>query len=165
MARPTILRVLLLIPAAWAAWLLFEAAHEAGHVLHAAASGGRVVRVELPLLGFSRTDVSPNPCPAIVAWGGPAWGSVLPVVAWAAVPSRWPAARRAARAFAGFCLVANGSYLAAGCAGHVGDAGDLLRHGTPAWLVVAAGSAAAAAGLWVWHGLGGRPAGRQAARE
>ena len=62
--------VLLWLFAAYVAWLAMLAVHEAGHVLHAAATGGKVVRVELPLLGFSQTHVAPNPRPAVVAWGG-----------------------------------------------------------------------------------------------
>ncbi len=56
--------------------------------------------------------------------------------------------------FAGFCLIANGVYLGVGSFGGVGDAGDLLRHGSPPWMLIAFGLVSAAAGMWLWNGLG-----------
>jgi len=44
-----------------------------------------------------------------------------------------------------------GAYLGVGWIWHAGDAGDLLRLGTPAWMLVLFGVAAAAAGLVLWH--------------
>ena len=147
--------LLCLAAAAYPAWLGFQAVHELGHVLHAVASGGRVSHVDLPLVGFSRTDVSPNPHPLFVAWGGVLWVSLLPVIAWRRVPRRFRATRSAAGAFAGICLVGNGAYLTVGWVNRVGDAGDLMKWGTPAWLVAGAGLVGVAAGLWVWHRLPG----------
>ncbi|HEX8916565.1 MAG TPA: hypothetical protein VF796_29710 [Humisphaera sp.] len=148
----------------YATWLLFLGVHEAGHVLLAALTGGTVERVDLPLFGLSRTDVSPNPEPTLVAAGGPALGMVLPLLIWAAIPRRRRGrARPAAQFVAGFCLVGNGLYLAAGCYDRVGDPGDLLRRGVPAWLLVATGLAAAAGGLWLWHLLGLRDRKRRGA--
>ena len=137
------------------AWLVFQAVHELGHVLHAVASGARVAAVDLPLVGFSRTDVSHNPHPLFVAWGGVFWGSLLPVLAWRLMPRGFRAMRAAAGAFAGICLVGNGAYLTVGWVNRVGDAGDLMKWGTPAWLVAGAGLVGVAAGLWVWHRLPG----------
>lgn len=114
-------------------WLGMLACHEFGHVLHAWASGGIVVGVELPLVGFSETRVSPNPHPQFVAWGGAVWGSLLPLVCWAVVRRAAPALAFLGAFFAGFCSLANGAYLAAG--GFIGgpndadDAHELLRHG------------------------------------
>src|SRR5258706_15627661 len=59
------------------AWIAMMALHEAGHVLNALTSGGRVSSVTIPLLGFSRTDLSANPHPLWVAWGGPVWGCLF----------------------------------------------------------------------------------------
>jgi hypothetical protein len=140
---------------AYPACLGLQAVHELGHVLHAAASGGRVAQVDLPLVGFSRTEVFPNPHPLFVAWGGVLWGSVLPVLAWRLVPRRFSGTRAAAGAFAGLCLTANGAYLAVGWVDRVGDAGDLMKWGTPVWVMACAGSVGVAAGLWVWHRLTG----------
>ena len=138
----------------YACWLAMMAVHEAGHVLHAWLSGGHVTRVVLPLLGFSRTDVTPNPHPVFVAWGGAIWGNLIPLVLFAvAIASRFRFARWV-EFFAGFCLVANGAYLAAGSFGGVGDAGDLMRHGTPQWLLIATGTLSLIGGLFLWHRLG-----------
>lgn len=59
-----------------------------------------------------------------------------------------------ARAFAGFCLIANGAYLATAVFMPVGDTEDMLRLGTPAWLVSLCGIFAVAGGLALWNGLG-----------
>jgi hypothetical protein len=58
------------------------------------------------------------------------------------------------RFFAGFCLAANGLYLAVGSLTDAGDAGDLLELGAPMWSLWLFGVAATAAGLYLWHGLG-----------
>ena len=135
-------------------WLAMQMVHELGHVLGAAATGGRVVRVVLHPLSLSRTDVSPNPRPLAVAWAGPMVGVGLPLLAFLlAKVFRLPGAYLF-RFFAGFCLVANGVYLGAGAFLAVGDAGDMLRHGSPRWLLAAFGLLAVPAGLALWNGLG-----------
>jgi hypothetical protein len=58
------------------------------------------------------------------------------------------------RFFAGFCLVANGAYLAGGSFDGIGDCGDLMRHGTPIWLLWLFGAIALPAGLVLWHRQG-----------
>lgn len=45
-------------------------------------------------------------------------------------------------------------YLAAGSFGRVGDAGDLLRHGTQQWQLWLFGVPVSILGLWLWNGLG-----------
>lgn len=156
-------------------WLLMQAVHEFGHVLHAWASGGTVVRVVLHPLEMSRTDVSPNPHPQFVAWGGAVWGCLIPLsccMATAAARNRRRLAPRdeihlaerdgygtlswLATFFAGFCLIANGAYLAVGLLDGIGDAGDLVANGAPAWSLIAFGAVTIPAGLWLWHGLGPR---------
>lgn len=133
-------------------WLWMMAVHEFGHVLHAWLSGGRVAQVVLHPLAISRTDVAPDPHPLFVVWGGPAWGSVLPVAAWLVLRRRRYAFLL--RFFAGFCLIANGSYLAAGAIAPVGDARRLLDLGVPAWALLAFGAVTVPSGLRLWHGLG-----------
>jgi hypothetical protein len=130
------------------------ATHECGHVLHAYATGGSISRVEVPLLGFSRTDVAPNPHPLVVAWGGAMWGVCLPLGM--LVVAHFMATRFEflARFFAGFCLIANGAYLAGGAWLAAGDAADLLRFGASRWQLIAFGIPAIAGGLWLWNGLG-----------
>jgi hypothetical protein len=135
------------------AWFGMQAVHEFGHVLAAWVTGGTVQQVVLHPLTISRTDVSPNPHPLVVVWAGPLVGVILPITA--AVCSRWvlPAGRRFLEFFAGFCLIANGVYIGAGSFGGVGDAGDMLRHGSPRWLLAAFGLLSAICGLWIWHRL------------
>jgi hypothetical protein len=58
------------------------------------------------------------------------------------------------RFFAGFCLIANGAYIAAGSFQSIGDAGDLLHHGTPIWMLWLFGIVTIPAGLLMWNGLG-----------
>jgi hypothetical protein len=139
--------------ALYAAWLGMMLVHEAGHVLHARFSGGVVERVNVPLIGFSETFYVVNPRPAFVAWGGPVWGCVIPLMLLAALTPAPRILRDAARFFAGFCLVANGAYLGVGWTVRAGDAADLLRHGTPVAMLIAFGVCTFASGLYLWHRL------------
>ena len=147
-------RVLRWLLTAYAFWLGMMAVHELGHVVGAAATGGRVLDVSIPLLGFSQTIVWPNPSPRVVTWSGPVAGALLPVVAWAAAYRT--RAGVALQAFAGWCLVANGTYVGAGWVEGVGDAGDLVRLGTPRVLMIAFGVALVSGGLFLWHLIGAR---------
>lgn len=130
------------------------AVHEFGHVLHAMLSGGRVERVVLHPADISRTDVSPNPHPRFVAWGGAVWGTVIPLALLAVVRVVARKYTYLAAFFAGFCCLANGLYLAAGSFGGVGDAGDLLRLGAARWQLWLFGVPVSILGLWLWNGLG-----------
>lgn len=145
-------------------WYAMMAVHELGHVLAGLATGGGVERVVLPLLGFSRTDLAPNPHPLPVAWAGPITGVLVPLglwlLAWAMFRRRCRIAEQTLRFFAGFCLIANGAYLGLGWLDRIGDAGDLLRHGSPTWHLIAFGLVCAALGLALWHGIH-TPAGRK----
>lgn len=142
-----------LLAAAMLCWLLMQAAHELGHVLHALLSGGTVVRVLLHPATISRTDVAPNPHPVFVLWGGFLWGSALPVLAWAVAKQRHLRPFPFLELFAGFCLIANGAYLTTGLWFPVGDTRELVMHGTPALLLFAVGLLGVVAGLWLWHRL------------
>lgn len=149
-------RVALVVALAAFGWLLMQALHEAGHVLHAAVSGATIERVELHPLQLSRTILGQNPHPRFVAWGGAAWGCGLPLIAlFAARPC---AAQHVAlvRALAGGCLLANGIYLGTGPFTRAGDAGDLLLTGAAPASLVAFGLTASTCGLWLWHGIGNR---------
>src|SRR5258708_4468540 len=117
---------------AYPMWLAMMAIHEMGHILTALLTGGRVERVTIPLVGFSRTDLSTNPYPLAVAWGGPIGGSLMPLIILAIAHLVVRRARNAARVFCGFCLVANGAYIGLGPWMTAGDGHDLLRHGAPA---------------------------------
>ena len=147
-------RLLIALAVIYLSWLGMQAIHEFGHVLAAWATGGNVVRVVLHPVDISRTDVSPNPRPLVVAWGGPLFGVLGPMALLAL--SRWSRGPRSGWQesvdfFIGFCLIANGAYIGVGSFGRIGDAGDLLRHGSPPWLLVAFGVAAITGGLIIWH--------------
>ncbi|MDD5557232.1 MAG: M50 family metallopeptidase [bacterium] len=137
-------------------WLGMMAVHEAGHVAAARLTGGRVSRIVLHPLAISRTDLSRNPRPLPVAWGGAVAGTLIPLAAWAAARAAGLASAYLLRFFAGFCLLVNGVYLGEDAFFRAGDGGDLIRHGAPPWTLVLFGAAAAAAGIALLNGLGGR---------
>ena len=135
-------------------WLLMQIVHEFGHIVGAISSGGRVERAVLYPLTISRTDVQPNPHPLIVVWSGPLIGVLLPLLIWvAALVVKMPESFLL-RFFAGFCLIANGAYIGVGSFSKIGDCAEMLRHGSPTWLLWLFGAATSAAGLWLWAGLG-----------
>jgi hypothetical protein len=135
-------------------WLAMQAVHELGHVLGAMASGGTVADVVLHPATISYTRLAENPNPLMVAWMGPLVGVVLPLIgsaiaSWATLPGWY-----LVQFFAGFCLVANGAYLGFGSFSEAGDAGDLLRLGTPIALLWLFGLITIPIGFWLWNGLG-----------
>jgi hypothetical protein len=114
-------------------WLAMQAIHEAGHALVACLTGGHVARVVLYPLTISRTDVDDNRAPLLVVWAGPVFGVIGPLLLWLlAAALRLPGAF-VLRFFAGFCLVANGAYIAVGSFDRVGDCGVMLQHGSALW--------------------------------
>jgi len=152
--RTRILYAILIVSTLLGSWLGMQAVHEFGHVVGAQLTGGSVARVVLHPLTISRTDLAENPRPAAVAWAGPVLGAVVPLLTWgAAAALRMPGAF-VLRFFAGFCLIANGAYLAAGALTGIGDAGQLLQHGAPAWSLWLFGVPAVIAGLRLWHRQG-----------
>ena len=135
-------------------WFAMMAIHELGHVIGALASGGTVQRVVLHPFTISRTDVMPNPSPSIVVWLGPILGCVIPgIIAWM-VPRRFGSARNVALFFAGFCLLANGAYIAIGSFDRVGDCGVMIQHGSPIWSLIVFGGLTIPLGFYLWHRLG-----------
>jgi len=147
-------QVWLIVSTLACSWLAMQAVHELGHVLHTWSSGGRVVRVVLHPLVISRTDVDPNPHPQFVAWGGPIWGSIIPLALFAVVRGAGWSRSWLARFFAGFCLIANGAYLLGGSIFPVGDAEVLLRAGAPRASLAVFGIVGLASGLMLWNTLG-----------
>ena len=159
MTQKPFLRILLIISILWIAWLAMMLVHETGHVLGAIASGGTIRQVVWHPAVLSRTDVEPNPHPLIELWAGPIVGSLLPVI----VASICLAFRlRIAYMLwvvAGFCLIANGAYIGIGAFDPVGDARELIVHGTSRWYhsrssglllqAPACGSGIASAHTWV----------------
>lgn len=131
-----------------------QAIHECGHVLGACVTGGRVARIVLHPLSISHTDLAENPHPLAVVWAGPLVGLAAPLLLWgvaAAVRVPWAFVLRF---FAGFCLLANGLYIAVGSFDRIGDCGEMLRHGSELWHLWLFGAATAPIGLWLWHRQG-----------
>ena len=135
-------------------WHGMLAVHEFGHVAGAWLTGSQVQRVVLHPLAISRTDVFPNPHPAIVVWCGPVVGCLLPIGTWWCWKHRNGALPRLLQFFAGFCSIANGAYLAIGVFDQVGDCREMLKTGTPAWVLIAFGVVTIPTGLLLWHKLG-----------
>jgi hypothetical protein len=135
-------------------WLAMQAVHEFGHVLGAWFCGAKVAKVMLHPATISYTQLAENPNPLLVAWMGPLVGVALPLVACAIARYARLPGWYVVQFFAGFCMIANGAYLAFGSLNHVGDAGDLARHGTPIVLLWLFGLITIPIGLWLWNGIG-----------
>jgi hypothetical protein len=149
-----IYQYLLIVSTLLVSWFGMMLVHELGHCLHAWLSGGAVAHVALHPLVISRTDCSANPHPLFVAWGGPIWGTLIPlailVVSRLARSSAW----YVFQFFAGFCLVINGLYIFEDSFFRAGDGGDMIRNGTPVWVMLAFGAVAVSLGFYLWDGLG-----------
>ncbi len=150
------MRSLLLLSSAALYWLLFMAIHESGHILAAFLTGGHVTHIVLHPLALSRTDVSPNPHPMAVCWTGPLWGAVAPLVLWAIWRAVATSGQKWLQGLAGFCLIANGAYLASGIGWPAGDTDDLLRMGVRVWWLPVVGVPLTGVGLVFLHRLGPR---------
>ena len=135
-------------------WYGMMAVHELGHVTGALVTGGQVQQVVLHPATISRTDVSPNPRPLVVVWCGPILGCGLPLLIWRLLVRRGETLSQLAAFFAGFCLIANGAYVAIGSLDGIGDSGVMLSHGSPAWTLVGFGAVTFPSGMLVWHRMG-----------
>jgi len=134
-----------------ACWFGMQAVHEFGHALAAWGSGATVERVVL--LPISRTDTRNVEYPLFVYGAGAMFGVVFPILLWLiACWYRWRAAYLC-RFFAGFCLVANGTYI--GCDFSITgptDAGLLIEYGANRLALILFGVLCASGGLFLWHG-------------
>jgi hypothetical protein len=144
-------RAILIFSAILASWLGMQAVHELGHVLGAWLTEGQVARVVLHPLTISRTDLSNNPNPLMVVWAGPIFGVVCPLLFWLAAAVLHVPGTFLPRFFAGFCLVANGAYIAAGSFDRIGDCKQMLQHDSPIWTLWLFGLICVPAGLALWH--------------
>lgn len=136
------------------AWLLMQVIHEVGHVVAGSLTGAVIKRVVLHPMEISRTDFAANPSPLIAYWSGPLLGASLPLMAWLLAIWQRQSYAYWLKFFAGFCLIANGAYLAVGVRDGIGDAGDLLRLGSEPWQLYLFGVITVPGGLWLWNGLG-----------
>ena len=144
-------RLIFAVVIGYASWLGMLAVHELGHIMGAWVTGGRVIDVSVPLLGFSQTIVHPNPRELFVVWCGPVLGILIPLGALVVLrrtPAPW---FELLKFFAGFCAIANGAYIGLGWIRDAGDAGDLERLGIPIGILAAFGCAGFATGLVCWH--------------
>jgi VanZ like family len=158
-------QVCLIVSTLAISWLGMMIVHEGGHVLAAWLGGETVQRVVLHPLAFSRTDATHDRHPLLLIWGGPLIGTVVPLIVLAVVKWSRAAGFYLFQFFAGFCLIANGAYLAVGSFTEAGDAGDLVCYGCPKVLMIAFGLLTDPLGLYLWNGLGphfglGRSTGR-----
>jgi hypothetical protein len=145
-------QVLLIASTLALSWLAMQAVHELGHVAAAIVSGGRVATVVFHPATISSTQLTSNPHPLFVAWMGPFVGVLMPLVA--LIGARMLRLRGWYQFFAGFCFIANGGYLAFGSLNGIGDAGDILRHGSPVWLLWLFGVTTIPIGISMWNRLG-----------
>ena len=147
-------QVMLIVSVVLLSWYGMMAVHELGHVVAALATGGRVDRVMLPMVGFSQTVITGQPNMLVTVWAGAVVGVLVPLMVygvWRAL--RWPC-DYIWRFFCGVCLLVNGAYLAFGTFNGAGDVGDLLFYGAAKWQLWLFGAITMPVGVWMWHGIG-----------
>tara|TARA_R110001592_G_scaffold79608_1_gene237853 strand:- start:277 stop:771 length:495 start_codon:yes stop_codon:yes gene_type:complete len=135
----------------WYGMMIF---HEAGHVAVALFSGAEIIRVQIPLLGFSYTEIGANPNPLWTAWAGPIGGVSSALLLLLMTTGSRRRVRHIALYFSGFSCIANGLYLGVGMFDRVGDCADLLRNGAEPWQLVLFGVASCLLGFICWHRMG-----------
>jgi hypothetical protein len=81
-------------------------------------------------------------------------GALLPLAIWGVAAGLRCPGDYILRFFAGFCLIANGAYIGCGSFDGLGDAGEMLRYGSPPWPLWAFGALTVPVGLWLWHRQG-----------
>lgn len=147
-------QIILMASTVLASWLGMQALHEIGHVLGAWFTGGEVKQVVLNPLTISRTDLAQNPHPLLVVWAGPICGVLFPLVLWGGAMMLRMRSAFVFRFVAGFCLIANGAYIAIGSFDRVGDCGEMLRHGSLIWQLWLFGAITIPLGFSLWHRQG-----------
>ncbi|MDD5678781.1 MAG: hypothetical protein PHW60_12465 [Kiritimatiellae bacterium] len=137
-------------------WLAMQAMHELGHVIGARLTKAEVTSVTLHPCIISRTDLGHNPHPLVVVWAGPVIGSALPLLAFLVGKVCRAPGVYLFRFFAGFCLIANGIYIAFGPSAGAADTGVMIQHGSPHWIMIIFGLLTALLGMYLWHRQGER---------
>ena len=93
-----------------------------------------------------------NHHPLEVVWGGPVFGSAIPLVLFGLAAAFRAPGVYLFRFFAGFCLVANGVYIGLGpFLADGADPGVMTENGSPRWVLAVFGLPATALGLYLWH--------------
>ncbi|MGL6196180.1 MAG: M50 family metallopeptidase [Thermoguttaceae bacterium] len=134
-------------------WFSMQVLHEFGHCVAAWLCGGKVERIVLHPMTFSRTDLLENPSPIFTLLGGVIGGVMIPL----AVLGVWKMinlpALHVARFWTGFCFIANGAYVGFdfSTTGPT-DAGELISHGVNRLFLVLLGSVFVSFGLLLWNG-------------
>ena len=90
-----------------ASWCVMTFTHESGHVIAGWTSGGTLRHADLLPWHLPHSSFDPDPRPLVTLWGGPVLGALVPMAIALLVRRGW------AWFIAHFCLLANGSYLAA----------------------------------------------------
>jgi hypothetical protein len=135
-------------------WLAMQGVHEFGHVVGAWLTNAEIIKVVLHPWIISRTDIGHNPHPLVVVWAGSVLGSVLPLLAFLIAKVCRAPGVYLFRFFAGFCLIANGVYIAFGPVNGAGDPGVMMQHGSARWVTILFGILTAPLGLYFWHRQG-----------
>jgi hypothetical protein len=106
-------------------WVVMTFTHESGHVLCGWACGGSLQQADLTPWHLPYSIFDPDPQPLITLWGGPVLGVLVPLAAALLFRRTWM------WFIAYFCLLANGSYLAAAwlTGDRFLDTAKLLGHG------------------------------------
>lgn len=136
------LALLLALKVAWL-WGLMLVLHEVGHCATALLTGGQITATDLRPGIPGHTLVNPDPQPDLVVWGGFLSGCGVPALIWAVCVGLRLPLRVEAQSLTGFCLLANGAYLAAGGSESLTDTGVLLQLGWswPLLIVISLGLA------------------------
>ncbi|MEZ6122951.1 MAG: hypothetical protein R3C49_07220 [Planctomycetaceae bacterium] len=106
-------------------WSVMAVTHECGHLLCGWCCGGTLKAADLRPWHLPFSIFDPDPHPLMTAWGGPILGVLIPVLMAAAIR------HRIATLIAGFCVLANGLYLATAwlTGDRYLDTAQLLLHG------------------------------------
>ncbi len=122
---PIAKRLLKLVGLLIASWGVMTFVHESGHLICGFACGGTLTSADLLPWRLPYSFFEPDPHPLVTLWGGPILGVVIPTAFAFALRKNWM------WFIANFCLLANGSYLAAAWVSgdRYLDTPKLLEHG------------------------------------